>query len=110
MKRVYDQAESTDGFRVLVDHIWPRGISKEQAKLNLWLKEIAPSDELRKWYGHDSAKYNDFKKKYLHEIKNNTEASAKLREAIKSHAVVTLVYAAKASDISNAKVLLDYFK
>ena len=64
IKRVYEAAAEDDGFRILVDRLWPRGISKEKAKIDLWLKEVAPSDELRKWFAHDSEKWGEFKKKY----------------------------------------------
>lgn len=68
LKRIYDKPERSDGFRILVDKLWPRGISKDNAKLDLWLKEIAPSNELRKWFGHDPAKWTEFQSRYKSEI------------------------------------------
>ena len=70
VKRVYDTVSNEDGFRILVDRIWPRGISKERAQLALWLRDIAPSDGLRKWFGHDQRKWNEFKEKYHKELGN----------------------------------------
>lgn len=109
-KRIYENYSKDDGYRVLIDHIWPRGIKKETAKLDDWIKEIAPSGDLRKWYGHDKDKFNEFKKRYRKELDANTAAVEKLQEAIKAHETVTLLYAAKASDISNAAVLADYLR
>ena len=73
IKRVYEDAEKTDGLRVLVDRLWPRGMSKEDAHVDEWLKEVGPSKELRQWFGHDPDKFEDFKKKYKKELKNNEE-------------------------------------
>ncbi|WP_347836422.1 DUF488 family protein [Gracilibacillus sp. JCM 18860] len=73
LKRVYEDAEKKDNFRVLVDRIWPRGVSKQEAKLDLWLKEIGPSKELRKWFGHDPDKFDEFRQKYLKELEEDTE-------------------------------------
>ncbi len=73
LKRVYEEAEKKDNFRVLVDRIWPRGVSKQEAKLDLWLKEIGPSKELRKWFGHDPDKFDEFRQKYLKELEEDTE-------------------------------------
>jgi uncharacterized protein YeaO (DUF488 family) len=69
IKRVYDQASEEDGFRILVDRLWPRGMSKDKAKVDLWLKEVAPSDDLRKWFSHDPKKWKEFKKRYENELK-----------------------------------------
>jgi len=73
IKRIYDNPEKKDGFRILVDRLWPRGLSKEKAKVDLWLKEIAPSDKLRKWFSHDPKKWDDFKKKYKLELRDKPE-------------------------------------
>ena len=104
IKRVYDQPEQTDGFRILIDRLWPRGLSKEKAKVDLWLKEIAPSTELRKWFNHDPEKWKEFAKRYKAEIKKNIEALTLLKSKIKE-GKVTLVYGAKEERYSDAVVL-----
>ncbi len=104
IKRVYDQPEQTDGFRILIDRLWPRGLSKEKAKVDLWLKEIAPSTELRKWFNHDPEKWKEFAKRYKAEIKKNIEALTLLKSKIKE-GKVTLVYGAKEERDNDAVVL-----
>src|SRR5687768_17996837 len=94
IKRVYEQPDKDDGVRILVDRLWPRGLTKEKAAVDLWLKEIAPSTELRKWFGHDPAKWKEFQKRYRQELKNNKEQVSILDEQFKK-GVVTLVYGAK---------------
>ena len=108
LKRVYDEPEASDGKRVLVDRLWPRGLSKERARIDVWLKEIAPSNELRKWFGHDPEKFAEFRRRYKAELASEThkEALAKLREMV-SQGHVTLVFAAHDSEHSNAIVLRD---
>lgn len=108
IKRAYEKAAKSDGFRILVDRIWPRGISKEEAKIDLWLKEIAPSSELRKWFDHDEEKWLEFKKRYLKELKRNKEAVEHLKEKIKD-GKVSLIYAAKDEKHNNAVVLFEEF-
>ncbi len=108
IKRIYEPYEPTDGYRVLVDRLWPRGVSKERAHLNLWLKEIAPTTELREWYGHDPAKFTEFTKKYIAEIKQNP-ALQELLTIIKDNPTVTLLYGAKTPD-NEAAVLLKYIQ
>ncbi len=103
IKRAYEPAIKSDGKRVLVDRIWPRGLTKVEAKVDLWLKEVAPSTELRKWFGHDPEKWADFQKKYKAELKGNP-ALAELKAVAKGGAV-TLVFAAKDEDHNNAVVL-----
>ena len=105
LKRVYEEYSPHDGFRILVDRLWPRGIKKEKAKIDLWLKEIAPSDKLRKWFSHDSSKWQEFKKRYKKEIKENKEIFKKLKEIIKNKKEVTLLYSAKDEKHNNAIVL-----
>ncbi|SDK19024.1 Uncharacterized conserved protein YeaO, DUF488 family [Methylophilus rhizosphaerae] len=105
-KRVYESPASTDGRRVLVDRIWPRGITKEQAKLDLWLKEVAPSTALRKWFGHDPAKWEEFRTKYRAELGDNP-AVATLKELV-DKSKVTLVYAAKDEKHNHVIVLREY--
>ena len=108
LKRVYDELEPDDGTRVLVERLWPRGVSKERAHVNLWLKEIAPSHELRTWYGHDPQKFAEFRRRYETELASETgqKALAKLRDLARQ-GTVTLVFAARDTEHSNAAVLRD---
>lgn len=104
IKRVYAPVNKNDGFRVLIDRLWPRGLSKEKAQVDLWLKEIAPSTELRKWFDHDPDKWNEFKKKYRAEVKKNTEHWKTLKSKV-GERKVTLVYGAKDEQHNDAVVL-----
>lgn len=106
MGRPYDQRVRGDGLRVLVDRIWPRGLSKEKADLDEWCKQIAPSTELRKWYGHDPERFEDFKARYLEELNEpeRAEALAHLRD-LAQRRVLTLLTATKRVEISEAAVL-----
>lgn len=109
VKRVYEPSQSSDGKRVLIDRLWPRGLTKEKAKVDLWLKDIAPSTELRKWFGHDPAKWNEFKKRYHAELKENSEAVSKMMDTLKN-GKVTLVYGAKDEEHNDAVVLKEYLE
>lgn len=104
LKRVYLPAEETDGYRILVDRLWPRGVSKEKAKIDLWLKEVAPSNELRKWFGHDPERFNAFTERYKAELQASG-ALEELRQAIQEHPNTTLLYAAHDEQHNNAVVL-----
>ena len=104
LKRVYLPAEETDGYRILVDRLWPRGISKEKAKIDLWLKEVAPSNELRKWFGHDPERFNEFTGRYKAELQASG-ALEELRQAIQEHPNATLLYASHYEQHNNAVVL-----
>jgi uncharacterized protein YeaO (DUF488 family) len=106
LKRVYEQPAKDDGFRVLVDRLWPRGVSKERAALDLWLKDAGPSDELRRWYGHVPERWPEFQRRYREELASNA-AMAELREVTRSHPVVTLVYGARDRERNEAVVLAD---
>ena len=108
LKRVYEEADANDGTRVLVDRLWPRGLSKERARVDAWLKEVAPSDELRRWFGHDPDKFAEFRKLYEAELASESgkEAMAKLRELVK-RGHVTLLFAARDMEHNNAVVLRD---
>lgn len=109
-KRIYEDVEKHDHFRILVDRIWPRGISKEDAQLDVWEKEIAPSDNVRKSYDHDPDKFDEFKKQYLKELKNNKDC-VHFVELVKKHLKhgnVTLLYGAKDKEHNQVIVLLDY--
>ena len=108
VKRIYEPANSEDGFRVLVDRLWPRGVSKEKARLDLWLKDIAPSTGLRKWFNHDPAKWIEFQSKYRQELEANPGALEELRKATGEAAVVTLLYGARDSEHNEAVVLAEY--
>lgn len=108
IKRIYSAPERDDGFRILVDRLWPRGISKENAKIGLWLKDIAPSDGLRKWFAHDPAKWAVFKQKYFSELINKKTLISEIKKRMKSG--VTLLYAAKDEQHNNAQALKEYIE
>ena len=104
IKRVYEKPSEEDGMRILVDRLWPRGLTKQKAAIDLWLKDIAPSTELRKWFAHDPEKWIEFRKKYLQELKDNKEQISIIKEHLKKEAV-TLVYGAKDEEHNEAHVL-----
>ncbi len=110
IKRVYNKPEKKDGFRVLIDRLWPRGLSKEKAKIDLWLKDIAPSDKLRKWFSHDPKKWGDFQKKYKNELKNKKEIIQRIKQIKKRKKVITLLYSAKDEEHNNAVVLREFLQ
>ncbi len=105
VKRVYEMAKREDGFRILVDRLWPRGLSKRSGSIDLWLKEIAPSTDLRKWFAHDVSKWGAFRRKYLAELKQNQELLNVLRDLEAEHGTITLLYAAKDEKHNQAIVL-----
>jgi uncharacterized protein YeaO (DUF488 family) len=110
IKRVYDSPAKDDDFRILVDRLWPRGLTKEKAKVDLWLKEIAPSNDLRNWFAHDPKKWQEFKSKYRAELKNKPEMLAKIKQMEKEKGTVTFLYSAKDEEHNNAvalKVILE---
>jgi DNA-3-methyladenine glycosylase len=102
---VYDEPRDDDGFRVLVDRLWPRGLSKQRAQIDVWIKEVAPSTELRHWYGHDPARYEEFRRRYNAELDDNP-ALEELRNVVTEHRTTTLLHSA-GSDLNNATVLLE---
>jgi uncharacterized protein YeaO (DUF488 family) len=104
IKRVYDTPESEDGLRVLVDRLWPRGLSKEQARVDWWVKEIAPSDELRRFFGHDPARWPEFRARYLRELETKGPLLAEIADRARQQ-TVTLLYAARDDLHNNALVL-----
>ncbi len=106
-KRVYEPAVPSDGKRILVDRLWPRGVSKDEAHLDFWAKTIAPSNELRKWYQHDHAKWPEFRKRFFAELDANTEALAELETRMKCD-TVTFVYGSKEEELNNATALREY--
>jgi uncharacterized protein YeaO (DUF488 family) len=108
IKRVYEKPEKGDGIRILVDRLWPRGLTKEKAGIDLWLKDIAPSTELRKWFDHDLEKWKEFRKRYSDELKKNEEQVSLLKDQMKK-GTVTLVYGAKDEEHNEALVLKELF-
>jgi uncharacterized protein YeaO (DUF488 family) len=104
LKRVYEEPSSEDGYRILVERLWPRGLSKERAAVDLWLKDVAPSPELRKWFNHDPAKWKEFQRRYREELKEKKEAVKLLKQKGKE-GTVTLVYAAHDEEHNGALVL-----
>jgi uncharacterized protein YeaO (DUF488 family) len=104
VKRVYDPPDAADGVRVLVDRLWPRGLAKDKAKIDRWAKELAPSDALRRWFGHDPAKWGEFRKKYLAELRGNSESVREISAQARRRQV-TLLYAARDELHNNAVVL-----
>jgi uncharacterized protein YeaO (DUF488 family) len=106
LKRVYESSSPEDGLRVLVDRLWPRGLTKERAAVDVWAKELAPSTELRKWFGHDPAKWRQFQSRYRKELHENKHAVQALKRDIKGR-TVTLVYGARDEEHNEALVLKD---
>src|SRR5258708_38705509 len=109
VKRIYDEAESDDGVRVLVDRLWPRGISKEKAHLDDWAKELASSNELRKWYGHDPECWKEFKSRYATELKQHGDALETLKQKAKG-TTLTLLFGSKEEYLNNAVALKEYLE
>jgi uncharacterized protein YeaO (DUF488 family) len=107
LKRAYDTPSRSDGQRILVERLWPRGVTRERAKLDLWLKDVAPSPKLRKWFGHDPARWNEFQRRYWKELQDHQDAVDVLRKKAK-RGRVTLVYGAK-DEQHNAAVALKEF-
>ena len=107
IKRVYEESKRDDGYRVLVDRLWPRGLSKEKAKVDLWMKEIAPSNELRRWFSHDPEKWEAFKKKYKKELEDKEELLSRMREIEREKGAITLLYSTKEEKYNNAVALDD---
>lgn len=108
IKRAYEPASVNDGTRFLVDRLWPRGIKKENLAIVAWIKEVAPSNELRKWFGHDPERWTEFRRRYRAELKANTTALQPLREAMKKGGVITLVYSAHDEEHNQAVVLREW--
>jgi uncharacterized protein YeaO (DUF488 family) len=109
LKRAYEPAGAADGYRVLVDRLWPRGVSKEKAQLDEWARELAPSSQLRTWFGHDPARFDEFRRRYLEELAAHEAKLAELRERA-SEGTLTLVYAARDSEHNDAVVLADVLR
>jgi uncharacterized protein YeaO (DUF488 family) len=105
LKRAYLPPDPADGFRVLVDRLWPRGLSKEAASIDLWLKEVAPSAALRKWFAHDPKKWTGFQQRYKNELKKSMRPLEELHDLYTRHKTITLVFAAKDEEHNQAAVL-----
>ena len=109
IKRVYDPPDAGDGRRILVDRLWPRGLSKEKARIDYWAREIAPANALRHWYGHDPDKWQEFKSRYFAELDANPDGFAELRRHI-GDGPVTFVFASKEQKLNNAFALKEYLE
>jgi len=111
-KRVYDKPASTDGRRILVDRLWPRGLAKDEARVHHWARSVAPSDELRRWYQHDPDKWDAFRRRYFAELDAKPEAVAELRDAMAEAGgrTVTLLFASKEEALNNATALREYLE
>lgn len=107
IKRIYEEALDDDGYRVLVDRLWPRGVSKQRAHIDVWLKEVAPSPRLRTWFHHDPQLWEEFRQRYQTELKSNDTLS-ELQALIDAHDVVTLLYGARDEKQNQAIVLAEY--
>lgn len=110
VKRVTEPLTKADGTRILIDRLWPRGQSKAKLQLTAWVRDIAPSTELRKWFGHDPAKWEEFRKRYRAELDANPEAVAELQQLLKEHPNATLLFAAHNARHCNATVLAEYLR
>lgn len=109
IKRVYDKPNKSDGIRILVDRLWPRGLTKKDTKINKWVREIAPSDSLRKWFAHREKRWEEFKRSYKEELKDKKNLLNELKRPFKN-STVTLLYAAKDKERNNAQVLLEFLE
>lgn len=109
LKRAYEQPAPEDGLRVLVERLWPRGLSKQRAAVDLWIKEVAPSPELRRWFNHDPDRWDEFQKRYRAELQQNKEAVEALRQRCRAE-IVTFVYAARDEQHNSALVLKGYLE
>lgn len=107
LKRAYEPARRSDGVRILVERLWPRGVSKSEARIDFWAKEAAPSAELRRWFDHDPKKWAEFRKRYFAELRSRPEALEPILEGIRS-GPVTFVFASKETRFNNASALRDY--
>lgn len=110
IERIYDNPAGNNSFRILVDRLWPRGLSKEKVKIDLWQKDIAPSDSLRKWFAHDENKWNEFKRKYFRELDKNIESANTLLIQAKGQDSITLLYGTKEHRFNNAVALKEYLQ
>ena len=112
IERIYDNPKGNNSFRVLVDRLWPRGLSKDEARIDMWQKNIAPSNSLRKWFGHDEKKWDEFKRRYFKELdkKNGSEGVDRIIKMVKVQDSTTLLYGAKEERFNNAVALKEYLE
>jgi uncharacterized protein YeaO (DUF488 family) len=110
LKRVYLKPEKSDGCRILVDGLWPRGLTKSKAKVDHWLRDIAPSNELRKWYAHDPKRWPEFKRRYAVELKRDKDAVKELKVLLRQHRTVTFLFSSKEEKLNNATALKAYLR
>ncbi len=110
VKRIYEDPAPSDGCRVLVDRLWPRGMSKERAALDHWFRNVAPSNELRRWYGHDPAKWDEFRRRYRAELEANEAAVSAMRDLVEAERSVTLLFGSKETRYNNAVALAEYLR
>ncbi|HEY3859843.1 MAG TPA: DUF488 family protein [Gammaproteobacteria bacterium] len=110
IKRIYLKPEKADGCRILVDRLWPRGLSKQKAKVDLWLRDIAPSTRLRKWYDHDPERWAEFQRRYRAELKLEKDAVQELKALLKTHKTATLLFSSKEERLNNAAALKAYLR
>jgi uncharacterized protein YeaO (DUF488 family) len=109
VKRAYDKPQKSDGFRVLIDRVWPRGVRKEDLKLDEWLKDLAPTTELRRWFGHDPDKWEEFRSRYFGELDSHPDEIQKLRQQARK-GPVTIVFGAREERFNNAVALKEYLE
>jgi uncharacterized protein YeaO (DUF488 family) len=110
IKRIYEPPEKSDGFRILVDRLWPRGVSKQRAHLDLWMKDIAPSATLRKWFSHDEKRWKGFEAKYRKELGRRREFLVQLKQLEAEHGIVTLLYSTQDEEHNQAVALREFLK
>lgn len=110
VKRIYDTRSDADGYRILIDRLWPRGITKGESGVDLWLKDISPSRDLRKWFSHDPKKWNSFRKKYRYELKAKAELLESVDRLHKEKGVITFLYSARNEAYNNAVALREMFE
>jgi uncharacterized protein YeaO (DUF488 family) len=109
-KRVYEARATSDGYRVLVDRLWPRGLTKEKAHVDLWMKEIGPSNALRKWFGHDPVRWTAFRERYWKELRDQPQIVDQLKRVLKEHRTVTLLFGARDEQYNQAVALQDFLQ
>ncbi len=108
-KRVYEGSDPADGCRILVDRLWPRGVAKSDAQIDFWAKSVSPSNELRRWYGHDPEKWSEFRRRYFEELDSNPDGVSELRAHL-DPGTVTLVFSSKETRLNNASALREYLE
>jgi uncharacterized protein YeaO (DUF488 family) len=110
IERIYNKPRGNKSFRILVDRLWPRGLSKDKVKVDLWQKDLAPSNSLRKWFGHDEHKWHEFKRRYFKELDKNIDAVNQILDKIKKEGSITLLYGSKEEKFNNAVALKQYLE